>query len=62
VVDHPSPLTIVWGIDDPIAVPAMADRLVAARPEARVVRLDGVGHYPMVEAPDRFVAAVTDQH
>jgi pimeloyl-ACP methyl ester carboxylesterase len=59
VVDHPSPLTIVWGIDDPIAVPAMADRLAAARPDARVVRLDGVGHYPMVEAPDRFVAAVT---
>lgn len=59
VVDHPAPLTVVWGIDDPIAVAAMADRLAAARPEARVVRLDGVGHYPMVEAPERFVAAVT---
>ncbi len=59
VVRHPSPLTIVWGTDDPIAVPAMADRLSAARPDARVVRLDGVGHYPMVEAPGRFVAAVT---
>ena len=57
VVDHPSPLTVVWGTDDPIAVPAMADRLAAARPEARVVRLDGVGHYPMVEAPERFLAA-----
>jgi len=59
VVDHPSPLTVVWGADDPIAVPAMADRLAAARPDARVARLDRVGHYPMVEAPDRFVAAVT---
>ena len=58
VVDHPSPLTVVWGIDDPIAVPAMAERLAAERPDARVVRLDGVGHYPMVEAPDRFAAAV----
>jgi pimeloyl-ACP methyl ester carboxylesterase len=58
VVDHPSPLTVVWGTDDPIAVPAMADRLEAARPDARVVRLDGVGHYPMVEAPGRFLAAV----
>jgi len=58
VVDHPSPLVVVWGNDDPIAVPAMADRLAAARPDARVVRLDGVGHYPMVEAPARFLAAV----
>ncbi len=53
---HPSPLTVVWGIDDPIAVPAMVDRLRRARPDATVVLLDGVGHYPMVEAPDRFVS------
>jgi pimeloyl-ACP methyl ester carboxylesterase len=59
VVSHPSPLTVVWGTDDPIAVPAMADRLAAARPDARVVRLDGVGHYPMVEDPLRFVAALS---
>ena len=39
---------------------AMADRLAAFRPDARVVHLDGVGHYPMVEAPDRFLAAVAD--
>jgi pimeloyl-ACP methyl ester carboxylesterase len=58
VVDHPSPLTVVWGTADPIAVPAMADRLAVARPDARVVRLDRVGHYPMVEAPERFAAAV----
>jgi pimeloyl-ACP methyl ester carboxylesterase len=58
IVDHPSPLVVVWGADDPIAVPAMADRLAAARPDARVVRLAGVGHFPMVEAPDRFLDAV----
>jgi len=46
-------------MDDPIAVPAMVDRLAAARPDARVVRLDGVGHYPMLEAPARFAAAAT---
>jgi pimeloyl-ACP methyl ester carboxylesterase len=60
-VAHPSPLTVVWGIDDPIAVPDMARRLAAARPDARVVLLDGVGHYPMLEAPDRFLGAVGDR-
>jgi pimeloyl-ACP methyl ester carboxylesterase len=53
----PSPLHIVWGLDDPIAVPSMVDTLLAARPDATAVRLEGVGHYPMVEAPTLFLAA-----
>jgi pimeloyl-ACP methyl ester carboxylesterase len=57
IESDPSPLHIVWGMDDPIAVPSMVDTLTAARPDATVVRLEGVGHYPMVEAPDRFLAA-----
>ncbi len=54
----PSPLHIVWGLDDPIAVPSMVDTLLAARPDATAVRLHGVGHYPMVEAPQRYLDAV----
>jgi pimeloyl-ACP methyl ester carboxylesterase len=54
----PSPLTVVWGLDDPVAVPSMVDTLVAARPDAVVTRLDGVGHYPMVESPARYLDAV----
>jgi pimeloyl-ACP methyl ester carboxylesterase len=56
---HPSPLHVVWGVDDPIAVVAMIDRLRAARTDAVVELLDGVGHYPMIESPARFAAAVT---
>ena len=58
IESDPSPLHVVWGMDDPIAVTSMVDTLRAARPDATVDLLDGVGHYPMVEAPDRFVAAV----
>ncbi len=57
IESDPSPLHIVWGLDDPIAVPSMVDTLLAARPDATVVRLEGVGHYPMVEDPARFMAA-----
>lgn len=57
---HPSPLAVVWGVDDPIAVVDMARRLGAARPDAPVTLLEGVGHYPMVEAPARFLDAVLD--
>ena len=55
---HPSPLGIVWGTEDPIAVRAMASRLHEVRPQSGLTWLDGVGHYPMVEAPDAFSRAV----
>lgn len=58
IESDPAPLHVVWGLDDPIAVPSMVDTLLAARPDASSVRLDGVGHYPMVEAPQRFLEAV----
>jgi pimeloyl-ACP methyl ester carboxylesterase len=56
---HASPLAVVWGADDPIAVLAMTDELVRARPGTPVTVLEGVGHYPMLESPTRFAAAVT---
>src|SRR5439155_14908243 len=55
---HTSPLHVVWGVEDPIAVVAMTERLRAARQDVIVELLDGVGHYPMLEAPARFAAAV----
>jgi len=55
---HPSPLSVVWGADDPIAILAMTDKLRSARPDAQITILDGVGHYPMIEAPERFADAV----
>jgi pimeloyl-ACP methyl ester carboxylesterase len=58
IEQHPSPLSIVWGDADPIAVHAMAERLRESVPRASLVTLDGVGHYPMVESAPRFADAV----
>jgi pimeloyl-ACP methyl ester carboxylesterase len=55
---HPAPLTVIWGDRDPIAVWSMAERLHAARTDATLVRLTGIGHYPMLEAPAAFEAAL----
>jgi pimeloyl-ACP methyl ester carboxylesterase len=57
---HPTPLGVIWGDLDPVAVYAMTDRLLAARPDATRVTLNGVGHYPMVEAPLEFASAARD--
>ena len=40
------------------SAPAIAPAAVAKIPGARLVRLDGVGHAPQVEAPDRFHEAL----
>jgi pimeloyl-ACP methyl ester carboxylesterase len=55
---HAAPLTVIWGDVDPIAVWPMAQKLHEARPDATLVRLDGIGHYPMLESPAAFDAAV----
>jgi pimeloyl-ACP methyl ester carboxylesterase len=58
VEQHGSPLHIIWGKLDPIAVYAMADRLHERVPSSTLVTLEDVGHYPMVEAPDEFSVAM----
>ncbi|MGH9017995.1 MAG: alpha/beta fold hydrolase, partial [Acidimicrobiales bacterium] len=58
IESHPSPLAVVWGADDPIAVVSMTDRLLEARPDAALTVLDNVGHFPMIESPSRFADAV----
>jgi pimeloyl-ACP methyl ester carboxylesterase len=56
--DHPSPISLAWGDRDPIAVYAMAERFVAERPGTPLVRLEGVGHFPMIEAPGAVFDAI----
>jgi pimeloyl-ACP methyl ester carboxylesterase len=54
LVDFAGPLTLVWGTEDPIAVLPMTERLASLRPATTVVRLDGVGHWPSIEVPERL--------
>ncbi|MEZ5237643.1 MAG: alpha/beta hydrolase [Microthrixaceae bacterium] len=55
---HPSPLGIIWGTEDPIAVIDMARRLHDRRRDSELVELEGVGHYPMIEAPTAFASSL----
>jgi pimeloyl-ACP methyl ester carboxylesterase len=56
---HPASLAVIWGDLDPIAIWPMAERVTEANVDARLYRLDGVGHYPMVESPKRFADALS---
>jgi pimeloyl-ACP methyl ester carboxylesterase len=57
IENHPSPLAIVWGARDPIAVPAMAVRL-SERTGAHLDLLEETGHYGMIENPSAIAKVV----
>jgi pimeloyl-ACP methyl ester carboxylesterase len=54
------PTLIAWGSADSIIPVAHAEVLSKTLPDARVELFEGVGHFPMVEAPDRFLSVLTD--
>jgi proline iminopeptidase len=52
-----SPVLVLHGSEDPIPVSA-AKEWAAAFPNARLLLLEGVGHFPYIEAPEAFFPAV----
>ncbi len=56
------PIALVYGPEDPISGESIAVRFRTLNPRAPVVRLDGVGHYPQVEAPGAVLRSLLDLH
>ena len=52
------PLRLIDGMLDPISGACMVERYEQLVPQADIVRLADVGHYPQVEAPERVLAAI----
>jgi pimeloyl-ACP methyl ester carboxylesterase len=52
------PTLILWGADDRLLAPDLAQEFARRIPGSRVVTLDGVGHLPQLEAPERSLQAV----
>lgn len=55
---HPWPMQLIWGDRDPINPWSVVEEIAAARPATETVRLDGVGHYPQLEAPAEVAARI----
>jgi pimeloyl-ACP methyl ester carboxylesterase len=58
--DWPGPLSIAWGMLDPVATPAVLGAVRALRPAAPVTEWADLGHYPQIEDPERVLAALRD--
>jgi pimeloyl-ACP methyl ester carboxylesterase len=55
-----TPVLLVWGADDPIIPAEHARAAHELLPHASLAIFDGVRHFPHLEAPDRFTAALQD--
>jgi pimeloyl-ACP methyl ester carboxylesterase len=51
------PIALIAGADDPVSGAHMVERGRELVPRVDATLLEGIGHYPQVEAPDRVLAA-----
>lgn len=58
LVEARIPMRLIVGDADPVSGSSVAQRYAQLVPDADVVRLEGIGHYPHVEAADRTLRAV----
>jgi len=56
--DWSGPLTLAWGLQDPVATVAVLDGLRELRPGVEVFEVADAAHYPQIERPDRIDAVL----
>ncbi|MFI4989831.1 MAG: alpha/beta fold hydrolase [Solirubrobacterales bacterium] len=54
------PLSFVWGMLDPVSGAHMAERISQRLPDAPLLALDDVAHWPQLEAPERVGRALLE--
>jgi pimeloyl-ACP methyl ester carboxylesterase len=56
--DWPKPVSLVWGMLDPVATERVVEAVLSLRPSAPLTRLEDIGHYPQIEDPARLATAL----
>ncbi|MCS3779024.1 alpha/beta fold hydrolase [Tsukamurella ocularis] len=52
------PLHLIWGLEDPVSGAHVLAAAQEQLPQAKITRLEGVGHFPQSEAPAAVLAAL----
>ncbi len=56
--DWEKPLSVAWGMLDPVATEQVLDAVLELRRAAPVTRFEDLGHYPQIEDPGRVAGAL----
>lgn len=62
---YEGPVHLIWGMNDPVSGAHVLAKARQVLPNAQVTELDGVGHFPTEEAPERCARALRshlDEH
>jgi pimeloyl-ACP methyl ester carboxylesterase len=54
----PKPLSLAWGMLDPVATTNVLEAVLELRPQAPVTRFEDLGHYPQIEDPEQVAGAL----
>ncbi len=60
LLNSPVPLRLIDGASDPISGQHLVEHYRRTVPAADVVCLEGIGHYPQIEAPDRVLRGLCE--
>ncbi|TGK32699.1 alpha/beta hydrolase [Leptospira gomenensis] len=58
LLNSPVPIRMINGVDDPVSGAHLVTRYKQLVPNADIVELKGIGHYPQVEAPSEVLKAI----
>jgi pimeloyl-ACP methyl ester carboxylesterase len=58
--DFRRPLSIAWGMLDPVATEAVLDAVLELRPAAPATRFEDLGHYPQIEDPEAVAGVLRE--
>jgi pimeloyl-ACP methyl ester carboxylesterase len=56
--DWPKPLSLAWGMLDPVATERVLDAVLELQPSAALSRFEDLGHYPQIEDSRRVADAL----
>ncbi len=61
IVNFNGPVSMFWGVQDPVSVVKMADAWKDMQPKIELHIWPGVAHWPMIDVPDRVANVILDR-
>lgn len=62
IVNFDGPVSMFWGVLDPVSVVKMADAWKEMQPKIELHKWEDTAHWPMIDVPDRVAKVILDRY